>query len=114
MFSDVVSMDVNFRKLKKRHSRENNTLMNIVDAASGMHIASRNPNQTSHTLWNTFALGWLRWAGAPKRLRVDLLRAQISKEFFDQAEVCGIFVDLVLAEAHWHMDKSRTTRDILA
>ena len=40
--NDVVSMDVNFWKLKKRNSREKNTLtvFNIGDAGSGMHIAS--------------------------------------------------------------------------
>ena len=59
--------------------------------------------QTSHTLSMTFANGWLRWAGAPKCVRVDSHRAQISKEFFDQAERIGISVDLVLAEAHWRM-----------
>ena len=95
MFNDVVSIFVNFWKLKERHSREKKTL----DAASGMHIASRIPNQTSHTLWKTFPHGWLLWAGASKCLRVHLHRAQISKEFFDQAEERRIFVDPVPAEA---------------
>ena len=66
MFNDVVTIDVNFWKLKERHSREKKTLtvLNIVAAVSGMPIASRIPNQTSHTRWRTFADGWLRWAGA--------------------------------------------------
>ena len=73
MFNDVVSMDVNFPKFSERRNREKKTLtvLIIVDAASEMHIPSRIPNQTSHTLWKTFAHDWLRWAGAPKRLRVD-------------------------------------------
>ena len=79
--------------------------MHIADAASGMHIASRIPNQTSHTLWKTFAHGWLRWAGAPKCLREDPHRTQISKECFDQAERRGIFVDPVPAETHWHIEQ---------
>ena len=78
-------------------------VLNVVDAAPRVHIASRIPNQTSHTLWRTFAHGWLRWAGALKCLRFDLHRAQIRKEFFDQAEGHGFFVDFVLAEAHLHM-----------
>ena len=36
---------------------------------------------------------------------MDLHRAQISTEFFDQAEGRGIFVGPVLAEAHWHMEQ---------
>ena len=42
MLNDVVSMDVNFWKLKKRNSREKNTLtvFNSGDAASGIHSAS--------------------------------------------------------------------------
>ena len=54
-------------------------------------------------LWKTPAHGWLRWAGAPKCLRADPHRAQISKGFFAHAEGRGIFVDPVLVEAHWHM-----------
>ena len=107
MFNDVVSMNVNFWKLEELNSREQKTLtiLNLVDAASEMHIAAGVPNQTSHTMWKTFAHGWLRWAGASKCLIVDARRAQISKEFFDQAEGRGIFVDPVPAEAHWHVEQ---------
>ena len=91
-------------EMKECSSRENKTwtTLNIVDAASGMHMESRAPNQTSHTLWETFTNGWHCWAGAPKFL-MDPHRAQISKQFFDQAEGRGIFVDLVLADAQWHV-----------
>ena len=44
------------------------------------------------------SLGW----GA-QCLRVDPHRAQISKKFFYQAELRGIFVDP--AEAHWHIEQ---------
>ena len=96
---------MNLWKLKERRSREKKTLivLNVVDATPRVHIASKIPNQSSHKLWETFAHGWLCWAGAPKCLRVDLHRAQIRKEFFDQAEGRGIFVYFVLAETHWHM-----------
>ena len=64
MFNDVVPMDVNFWKWKERHCFDKQTLtvLNIVDAASGTHLAPRIPYQTTHTLWKTFArlasLGW--------------------------------------------------------
>ena len=114
LFNGVVSMEVNFWKLKERNSSEKMmlTVWNIMDAASGMHMASRGPHQTSRTLWKTLAHGWLRW-GATTCLRVDPHRA-MGKEFFDQAEGRGIFVDFVLAEAHWHMGKVRTMREIFA
>ena len=79
------------------------TFLNIVDAASGMHIAYRIPNQTLHTLWKTFAHGWFRWVSAPTCLRMDPHRAEISKEVFHQAEGRGIFLDIVPAEALWHI-----------
>ena len=61
-FNDAVSVDVNFQKLKEGHSREKKTMtvLNIVDATSAMHTTSQIPIQTSHTLWWTFADGWLR------------------------------------------------------
>ena len=71
----------------------------------GIHIPSGMPNQTSHTLWKTFAQGRLRSVGVPKCLRVDPHGAQINKEFIDQAEGSGIFVDPVPVEAHWHMEQ---------
>ena len=87
MPNDVVSMNVNFWKLKEHHKSEKKrvTVLNIVDTASGMHIASIIPYHTSLTLWKTFVHGWARWARAPKCLRVVPHRAQISKEFFEQA-----------------------------
>ena len=106
MFNDVVSMDVDFWKLKERNSIERKTMpvVNIVDAASGMHIAPNPPNQTSNTLWKTLAHGWLRWSGAPNCPYVEPHRAQISRVFFDQAEGRGILADLVSREAHWHLE----------
>ena len=68
-----------------------------------MHIASRIPNQTLHTLLKTFAHGWLRWVSAPTCLRMHPHRAEISKEVFHQAEGRGIFLDTVPAEALWHI-----------
>ena len=52
MLSDVASVDVNFWKLQKCNSREENTktVLGIVDAASGMHIATTVPIQTVHTV----------------------------------------------------------------
>ena len=115
MSNDVVSMDVNFWKLKERHSREKKalTVLNIVDAASGMHIASQIPYQTSHTLSKTFARGWLRLAGAPKRFRVPH-RAQIRQDFFDQPKDVESFRTLFLLKVSGTSGKSRTMRGFFA
>ena len=58
-FNDIVSMDVNFWKITFKESREKRTLkvLNIVDAASGMHIAIQIADQTAETIWNAFATG---------------------------------------------------------
>ena len=74
-------------------------VLSIVDAASGMHIAS----QTAESIWIDFATGWLRWAGCPRCLRVDPHRSQIARGFFDKAEGRGIFVEPTAAEAHWKL-----------
>ena len=49
--------------LRQRSERNTLTVLNIVDATSGMYTSSRTPNQTSHTMWKTFlarlaSLGW--------------------------------------------------------
>ena len=105
-FNDIVSMDVNFRKIIFKESpRVMTTLkvLNIVDAASGMHIAIQIADQTAETIWRAFATGWLRWAGCPRCLRVDPHRSQIARRFFDKVEGRGIFVEPTPAEAHWQM-----------
>ena len=59
-FNDV-SMDVNFWKITfKEYLREKKTLklLNIVDAASGVHIAIQIGDQTAGTIWRAFAMGW--------------------------------------------------------
>ena len=59
-FNDIVSMDVNFWKITFKESpRVKTTLkvLNIVDAASGMHIATQIADQTAETIWRAFATG---------------------------------------------------------
>ena len=61
--NDIVSMDVNFWKITFKESlRVKTTLkvLNIVDAASGVHIAIQFADQTAETIWRAFATGWLR------------------------------------------------------
>ena len=59
-FNDIVSMDVSFWKITFKESpRVKTTLkvLNIVDAASGMHIAIQIADQTAETIWRVFATG---------------------------------------------------------
>ena len=90
-FNDIVSMDVNFWKISFKKSREKKTLkvLNIVETASGMHIAMQVADQTAETIWKAFATGWLRLAGRPRCLRVDPHSSQIARGFFDKAEGRG-------------------------
>ena len=100
-FNDIVSMDVNFWKISFKESREKTLkVLNIVDSASGMHIAIQVVDQTAETIWKAFAAGWLRWVGSQRCLRVDPHRSQIARGFFDKAEGRGIFVEPTPAEAH--------------
>ena len=66
---------------------------NIVDAASGMHIAIQIADQTAETIWRAVATGWLRWAGSPRCLRVDPHRSQIAQGVLRQnrrtRHICG-------------------------
>ena len=53
-FNDIVSMDVNFWKMTFKESPRVKTILkvlNIVDAASGMHIAIQIAGQTAETIW---------------------------------------------------------------
>ena len=105
-FNDIVSMDVNIWKITfKEGPRVKTTLkvLNIVDVASGMHIAIQIADQTAKTIWRAFATGWLTWAGSPRCLRYDPHSSQIARGFFEKAEGCGIFVEPTPAEAHWQM-----------
>ena len=81
-FNDIVSMDVNFWKITFKESpRVKTTLkvLNIVDAASGMHITIQIADQTAETIRRAFATGWFRWAGSPRCLQVDPHRSQIAR-----------------------------------
>ena len=88
--------------MKERNSREKKTLtvLNIVNAASGMHIQN-SKSEVAHAVEDFRArlpsLGW-----CADIFQSGHHRAQISKEFFDPAGR-GTFVDSVLTEAQWHM-----------
>ena len=88
MLHDVVSLDVNFWKLRECNSKDEKTLtmLNIVDATSRMHIASRNPKSD------------LEHAVEDIRARM----AQITRGLYDQAEGGRTFADPMPVEAHWH------------
>ena len=110
-FNDIVSMDAIFWKITFKASPRVKTTMkvlNIVDAASGMHIAIQIDDQIAETIWKAFSTGWLRWAGSPRCLQFDPHRSQIARGFFDKAKGRGIFVEPTPAEAHWQMDKWKT------
>ena len=67
-FNGIVSMDVNFWKITFKESlRVKTTLkvLNIVDAASGMHSAIQIADQSAETIWRAVATRWLRSAGSP-------------------------------------------------
>ena len=116
-FNDSVSMDVNFWKITFKESPRVKTtlnLLNIVDAASGMHIAIQFADQTAETIWRAFATGCLRWAGSPRCLQVDPHRSQIARGFFDKAEGRGMFVEPTPAEAHWQMGQVEKQCQVLA
>ena len=105
-FHDIVSMDVNFWKITFKESPLVKTtlkVLNIVDTASGMHIAIQIADETAETIWRAFATSWLIWAGSPRCLWVHPHKSQIAKAFFDKAEGRGIFVEPTPAEAHWQV-----------
>ena len=89
-FNDTVSMDVNFWKISFKQSREKKTqkVLNIVDTASGMHIAFQVADQAAETIWKAYATGWLRWAGSPRCLRVDPHSSQIARGSSTR-HICG-------------------------
>ena len=64
----TLSMDVNFWKITFKESLHVKTtlkVLNIVDAASGMHIEIQIADQSAETISRAFATGWLRSAGSP-------------------------------------------------
>ena len=70
-------MDVIFCKITFKETTLK--VLNIVDAASGMHIATQMADRTAETIWRAFVTGWLRWAGSPRCLRVDPHWSQIAR-----------------------------------
>ena len=79
-------------------------VLNIVDAASGMHIAIQVADQNCRDHLESFRdrmveMGWKPQMSSSRS-------AQLSDRqggFFDKAEGRGIFVEPTLAEAHWQM-----------
>ena len=109
-FNDIVSMGVSFWKISfKEFPRVQTTLkvLNIVDAASGMHLAIQIADHTAEIIWKAFASGWVRWAGSPRCLRAGPHSSQVARGFFDKAEGRVIFVEPTPAEAHWQMGSGK-------
>lgn len=62
-------------------------------------------NHRPETLQNAIYEGWIRWAGYPLELSVDLEGGFISQSFVETMSRGGIMVTPVAGQAHWQHGK---------
>ena len=96
-FNEVVAMDVIWVDSAES---ENLPALNIVDLASTYQVVVPLKGTKSEDTSEAFAAGWMRWAGAPKILLVDLDSA-FKDRFLTLMDERNIQIRSSAGQAHW-------------
>ena len=101
-FNDQILLDC-FHVKDKRH--EGHWFMSMLDRASMYHQVCYLKAHTPESFRQAFFDFWVRWAGTPLEVTVDLERGLVSQEFVEALSEAGVHVVPIAGQAHWQHGK---------
>ena len=96
-FNEAVAADVLWVDTVETN---NHPCLNLVDLASTYQVVVPLPSTKSEDVAKAFVSGWVRWAGAPKHLLIDLDSA-FKDSFLTMLDERCIVVRAAAGQAHW-------------
>lgn len=101
-FNDQVMLDCFHVKDNKG---KGHWFMSMMDRAAMCRQASYLKAHTPEVFRRTLLEFWVRWAGIPHEVSVDMERGFISREFVDAISEAGVRVSPIAGQAHWQHGK---------
>ena len=101
-FNDQVMIDC-FHVKDSKH--QGHWFMSILDRATMYHLVSRIENHSPDTFINVFFRDWVKWAGNPMEVTIDLESGLGGQAFATALGESGIQVVPIAGQAHWQHGK---------
>ena len=109
-FNDQVMVDCFHIKDPKS---EGHWFMSMLDRSTMYHLVTYIPNHSPQTFVDVFFRDWVKWAGNPIEVSIDLERGFSSQLFASSLGEAGIQVVPVAGQAHWQHGKVERHGSIL-
>ena len=101
-FNDQVMVDC-FQVKDVKH--QPHWFMSILDRATMYHQVTLIPDHTPETFIRVFLEYWIKWAGRPLEVSIDLERGFGSQKFADAMGEAGTNITPIAGQAHWQHGK---------
>lgn len=101
-FNDQIMVDCFHVKDVRNKGR---WFMSMLDRATMYHQVSYIDDHSPETFVDVFMNRWIRWAGTPEEVSIDLERGFGSQEFASALGEAGVTVVPVAGQAHWQHGK---------
>ena len=79
--------------------------LSVLDRSTMFHQVSFIKGHTPEIFRQSVFDHWIRWAGLPAEISVDLERGLVSREFVDALSEAGVTVTPIAGQAHWQHGK---------
>lgn len=94
-------------------AKQGDWFMSILDRATMYHQVTYLKNHTPETFRAGLFDYWIRWAGVPEEVTVDMERGLVSQSFTSALSEAGIQVVPIAGQAHWQNGKIERHGSIL-
>ena len=98
-------------------NKESFWYLSILDRATSYHILELLRDHTPLELHRAFDRAWMKWAGPPLKVTVDLEGGFQGRQFWEEVTQAGTSISAVAGTAHWQAGKverhNQTVKDML-
>ena len=101
-FNDQIMIDCFHMKDAKR---KGHWFMSMLDRSTMYHLVTMIPDHSPETFCRVFFQDWVKWAGRPIEVSIDLERGFGSQLFSETLGEAGISVVPIAGQAHWQHGK---------
>lgn len=102
LFDDQIMIDC-FHIKDGKHS--GHWFMSMLDRATMYHLVTHIHDHSPQTFIKVFFRDWVKWAGRPTEVSIDLERGFGSSQFAESLGEAGIHVVPIAGQAHWQHGK---------
>ena len=110
-FNEAIQVDI--CELKDPQDNIKHSIINMVDRATGFHVAASNRRKNAPTWWSKIFKHWIRIFGRPERLEIHPQGEGFNDYVGLREQELGIIIELCPTEAHWSIGRVEVSQKVL-